>query len=547
MKQVNKYIDDVLTGKIITGELVKLAVQRHLEDLDKDWDYVFDGQKAKQAIEFAQRCRHWKGEKAGELIVLEPHQQFYFASIFGWVHKKTGFRRFRTSYKEVGRKNAKTTECAVKACYHLLADKEAGAQCYFVATKEDQARIAFKDATEIIKITPGLNSRFNLFTKSIVYKSSFMKPLGSDSNTQDGFDPSYGIIDEYHAHKDDKMLNVIESGMGARRQPLIDIITTAGFNKAYPCYSSLRKSCIDILRGIKQDDETFALIFTLDEDDDWEDQSMWIKANPNLDVSVKMSYLMTRFTKAKNQGGSKEVDFKTKNLNIWTDVAEVWIPDAIWIKGKKDISKDSLLNQPCYGGLDLAKGIDLNAFALFFPDTFSALLYFWIPEYKANNHRDGVDYIKWANDGHIKITSGNIIDHRQIVFDIKEIISKYDFQSLAFDRFLSHHGVIQDLIDEKIECHELGQGFISLSEPTKELERLAYSGELNHFGNPILRWMASNAVRDINPAGAIKLNKAKSENKIDGLAALINAIGEWMTFRNEQKGSVYDNKGITMI
>ncbi|GAF74392.1 unnamed protein product, partial [marine sediment metagenome] len=211
MKQANQYIEDVLSGKILVGELTRLAVERHVEDLDKDWKYTFDEKKAQRIIDFAEKCKHWKGEFAGENIILQPHQRFYFGSLFGWVEKKTGLRRFKTSYKEVARKNGKTTECALQSKYHLLADGEVGAQCYFVATKEEQARIGFKDVAEIIKVTPGLSTRFKVFTKSIVYKSSFIKPLGSDSNTQDGFDPSMGIIDEYHAHKDDKMLNVIES------------------------------------------------------------------------------------------------------------------------------------------------------------------------------------------------------------------------------------------------------------------------------------------------------------------------------------------------
>ncbi|GAH01029.1 unnamed protein product, partial [marine sediment metagenome] len=228
-----------------------------------------------------------------------PHQRFYFASLFGWVNKNTGLRRFKESYKEVARKDGKTTELAIVSLTHLMIDKEEGSQVYCGATKEAQATILVNDAGKIINKTPELKNRFRLFTNRekysrVVYDktSSFIAPVGADSKTLDGFDPSVGNVDEYHEHKTDEVLNVIVSGMGSRREPLLNIITTAGFNKNYPCYSVKRKTAIEILKGVKVDETFFIMIFTLDDGDDWKDESVWIKANPNLGVSVRMDFLL---------------------------------------------------------------------------------------------------------------------------------------------------------------------------------------------------------------------------------------------------------------
>lgn len=560
MDPAEKYVKQVLDNKILTCDYIKMACQRHLDDLNnqKNLGLVWKPEIGDRILEYSSYLRHWKGSKAGQRIELQPHQQFYFQSLYGW-HKYNSegelVRRFRTSYKEVARKNGKTSECAIKSLYHLDLDNEAGAQAYFVATKEEQARIGFQDVQEIAKKSGLTSSGFKVYTKSVTYeqKGSFIKPLGSDSNTQDGFDPSLGIIDEYHAHKNDRMLNVIESGMGARKQPLIDIITTAGFNKEGPCFS-LRKVCIDILEGKLTDNGLFALIYTLDEDDDWENPEVWIKSNPNLDVSVNKDFLKDRFIKAKNEGGSKEVDFKTKNLNIWTDASSVWIPDDEYMTCNLEEDEQVLIGRPCYGGIDLAKSIDLNAFALFFPseDTDSephrAKLFFWIPEDKAKpeNNKDGVDYPKWIDEGHIFSTKGGIVDHRFVTKTVCDLRASYDINSIAVDPSHTYHGVVQDLGDEEFEIVSYGQGHKNYNDPLCEFESMVKQQSFNHFGNPVLRWMVGNVEISTNHEGKRKPDKAKSINKIDGVAALLMAIGEWMRVRKES-GSNYDERGILYL
>jgi phage terminase large subunit-like protein len=522
---------------------------RHLNDLkriknDKNFPYIFSKNRAVRIVMFAEMIRHWKGTHAGQRIYLQPHQVFYFSMIFGWVHRDTKLRRFTTSYKEVARKNGKTTEAAIKSIYHMLLDGEHGAQVYFTATKEQQARIALTDMKNFIKGTPELGREFEILASSVITTQGFgsAKPLGSDSKTQDGFDPSWGVVDEYHSHRDDSMLNVLESGMGARQQPMIDVITTAGFNRQSSCYR-LRKTIVDILEGTISDDRTFGIIFSMDENDDWRDPINFRKANPNINISVSAQFIEDRITKALNEGGTKEVDVKTKNLNQWTDAAKVWIPARTWRRNIHNTDMESLIGQRCYGGLDLAKGIDLNAFVLFFPESMAILSFFFMPEAKIKENNDKVDYQLWVDQGHIITTPGVVIDHSFIVHKILELSHKYNIVSIAYDRFLSHHGTIQGLIKQNVYMSELGQGFVSLSYPTKELETLATSLVLEHFANPVLAWMISNVELATDPAGNIKPDKGRSSNKIDGVAALVNAIGEWKTKESTTNNarSMYDN------
>ena len=556
MNLAEKYIQDVLKGKVKVGKYVKLAVERHVADLKKK-EFIFNKEEGEKVIEFAQLLNHWKAVSGP--ITLEPHQAFYFYSLFGW-RQKDGTRRFRTSYKEIARKNGKTTESAIKALYHITCDSEIAPQVWFGATVEDQSIIGVNDAGRIAQATDFLAERFEFLKKGdlikrVVYldNAAFIAPLGRDSKTKDGWHPSYAIIDEFHAHPTDQILNIVESGMGGRKQPMIDIITTAGFDKSGPCFR-LRQNCIDVLEGRKKDDSLFALVYSMDDKDDWKDPKNWIKANPSLDVPgcVDIRFLKDRFTKALNEGGTKEVDFKTKNLNMWVDADKVWLSGEDWDKCDYGVTEEDLKGAVCYGGLDLAKGIDINAFCLFFPEVkivkgksiHAVRWYFWTPEMNIKTSKGNIDYTDWVNSGYIMTTPGNIIDHNQVAADIIGIVKQYDFQSLSFDRFLAYHGTIQNLINEGMECHELGQGFRSMSEPSKEFERLVTGKNIDHGNNPVAKWMLGNTFIDVDPAGNIKPNKGKSKNKIDGIVACINALGEYMSSRNESVIDIMEFKSV---
>jgi phage terminase large subunit-like protein len=310
----------------------------------------------------------------------------------------------------------------------------------------------------------------------------------------------------------------------------------------------MREMGSKILRGQLEDDRFFSIIFTMDEKDNLENTKLWIKSNPNLGVTVQLADLVKDFTTAKNLGGTNYNSFLTKNLNLWTDAAAVWIHDEVWMKNHHKFSIKDLVGKPCYGGLDCAKSIDLNAWVLYFPDVFevndkpiSAFLpFFWIPEEYIKKNRDRIDYSRWVEQGYIIKTSGNIADWKQIEFDILNSIKPYDFQGLSYDPAYAGN-VAANLADEGLRCSPLRQGFISLTNPTNELARLATGGLLEHFNNPVMRWMMGNVEISKDAAGNIKPDKAKSSNKIDGVAALVDAIAD---ARNE---SMKENKSSGMF
>lgn len=554
MTEAERYARDVDTGKVVAGQWIKRAAKRFLSDL-KRTDLEFDELEANRVVNFFEifLC-HWEGVWAGKPIILEDWQKFILQQVFAW--KKNGKKRIRSVYVQIARKNAKTTLAAGIALYHLIADSENAPQVYVGANNEDQAKICTNTAGRILEGSTKLrsyirNGQVSLFSyKDKVNTITFKKRNGSisamsrDAKTKDGFNPSMGIIDEYHEAKDDKLLNVIESGQGARHEPLLFVITTAGFNKAGPCYSKLRDVSTKILDGVIEDDSHLAFVYEADEGDDWMDESTWIKSNPNLGVSVSVEYLRSRLTKAMNEGGSKEVDFRTKNLNEWCDAEKVWIQDAIWIGNTHGLTVNDLLSRACYGGLDCSKSVDLNAFDLIFPDYFEirgklicpTLPMFWLPESKVKTNSDRVDYKKWRDQGFITETEGNIADYNKIEYDILKLIDKYDFRGLDYDHAYAGN-VASNLANQGIECAPLRQGHLSLTGPTNELERMATGQLFEHFGNPVMRWMIGNVALRTDAAGNIKPDKEKSQNKIDGVSAMVNAIARWKRIQGEQKES----------
>jgi phage terminase large subunit-like protein len=536
---------DGIKKNIQVGKYMRLAVERFFKDIEAanfelDWDTGY------RPIKFAEKlCHHHKGKLwAGKPFILEPNQHFTFLQTYGW-RRSDGTRRIRRSFKTVARKNGKTSEKAIEALYHLIVDGSDGAQIWCGATKEEQARILVNDAGSIARKSPALRDLMEYYTyqgqiKRVSHKTkmSFIAPLGRDSNTQDGFDPSQGYIDEWHAHKTDDTANVIESGMGAQSEPLMSYITTAGVNKSYPCFAVTRKFGIDILENKLQDDSQLITIFELDKDDEWDNPDNYIKANPNLGASVNIEYFLDRLTIAKNQAGTKEVDFKTKNLNMWVDAPDVWIQDDIWQKNTHGINPDALNGEMCWGGLDLAGGTDFNAFVLIFPRMIDGVIpvkaMFWLPSERVKNRKDGQDFTNWVDQGYIKTTPGNIIDYDIVVGDIMNEISKYQFQSMAYDRAMAHSGFAQDLMKADVEMFEVSQYILQLSAPTKEFEILVSDYRFEHFNNPVMRWMMGNAVIQQDSNNNIKINKQKSFNKIDGIAALINAIAIYYTPAEEE-------------
>lgn len=541
-----QYCHDVISGKILACSYVKLACERHVRDLETGAErgIYFDEAAADKAINFIQTLRHIKGKWASERkrITLEPWQQFIVSSVFGWK-REGNIRRFSYAYVEVPRKNGKTALAAGIANYMLIADGEAGSEVYTAATTRDQARECFdaargmmvKLSTDSAKVRSVVG--IHQHNVHVLSTNSKMEPVSSDAGTLDGKNPHLAVIDEYHAHKTDDVYNVMKSGMGARLQPLQFTITTAGFNKNGPCYA-LRKSCIELLEGKKTDDATFCVVYTLDAGDDWKDPSVWAKANPNFNVSVYPAYIERECTQAQNMP-SQQVNFLTKNLNVWTDASDVWIPDEDFNRDQTPIELADFKGRKCYAGLDLASVSDICSLCLLFPSEdnsrFDVFWKRWIPELGAEKRssKDGVAYVQWIDEGWIKATGGNVTDYNHIKYEVMEIAELVNLVSIAYDRFNSSQ-LVNDLTEEGITMAPFGQGFVSMNAPTRELEKLVLEGKINHGSDPVARWMMGNVELKRDPAGNIKIDKGKSSEKVDDMVALAMAIGEWLTLREEE-------------
>lgn len=544
------YAEQVRSGEILVCEYVRLAVERYYADLDRalDMGRYFDKKAAMRAIHFIEKLKHTKGEWAGQRFRLEPWQQFVLWNIFGWKNAD-GTRRFRYVYIEIARKNGKTALSAGIGLYMLFADGESRPEVYSAATVKDQAKICFSDAVEIVKATD-LKNYLTPYRNSIVYelKGGTMKPLSSDYGTHDGLNPSCGIIDEFHAHKDSGMFDVIKSAFGARRQPLMFIITTAGFDKSGVCYA-YRENVIKVLRGVNGDDSLFGIIYTLDDKSEWDDPKMWIKANPNLGVSLSADYLADQVKDAKNRPEAVR-NVMTKNVDLWVDAERTWILDDVWLKCIGTTDPADLKGCACWGGLDLSNVSDITAYVLLFHenDRFQLLPHFWIPEEKMLEkvRKENINYDKWVAEGYVTVTPGNVIDYDFVKADILRIVADYDLRTSAYDRWNSSQTII-DLQNEGMECNPFGQGYGSMSAPTKEFEKLVLTGKIEHFGNPVLRWMLASALVKTDPAGNIKPDKEKSTQKIDGIVAAIMALGEWMTAQADDESNPYENRGLLTL
>lgn len=552
LDKYRQYIDDVSAGREVVCSYVRLAVERQASDLarqgQKDFPYVFSESSAAAAVGFAKMLRHVSGQWAGQRFDPEPDQVFLLAVLFGWKHKDTGLRRFRRAYVEVARKNGKSFLASVVQLVGLLLDGEDGAQIFSAATTRDQARIVFdtcKDmASRLASDSPAIASRIKIFAHSIVDRTTggTIKPLSSDAQKLDGHSPHIAVIDEYHEHKTNSVLKVMETGMGARSQPLSFVITTAGFNVEGPCYR-LRKTAIQILEGQKADETFFAIIYTLDENDDWTDRKTWKKANPHIGISPSWEFMESEFTKAQNEGHESEVQFLTKNLNVWTTSSATWIQNEKWLDCQQDIDWAKLEGVRCWGGIDLGEVFDFTAFCLAFqPDpgseAFRLKWWFWIPEDVAriNDAKGQAPYLQWAREGHIKLTPGNMVDIDAVVDEIAEIGKIYKIEAVAIDPWGSKTNVLK-FQNIGMPTVEVRQGPPSMSAPMKDFDRLVNQTsipdetdkkakqKLYHDGNPVMRWMLQNVEIQRDHRGNIAPSRKRKENKIDGVVAGIMALG----------------------
>ena len=527
----HQYAISVHSGEIVACKQVKNACARYLRDRESGaWE--FDEEAALHAVRFIEELEHTTGEYAGRNFKLEGWQSFIVWCLFGF--KSGGVRRFTRAYVEVPRKNGKSTFSSAIMLYGLLVDDEPAAQVYSAATKLEQAMMVFGESVRMCQniswLAEAVTVNNSTNNRRILYGQSVYRPLEWNPNKQDGLNTHFAVIDEYHAHPNDELYNVLRNSMGARRQPLLFTITTAGFNKESPCYKH-RNYCASVLEGAIVDESLFSVIYTLDEGDDWTDSDNWRKANPNWGVSVYPRQLEQALTEAK-EFASKEVEFKTKLLNVWTDTALTWIPDSDW----KECGEFGDLAGVCYGGLDLATTGDFCAFSLYWPQSGALKSWYFLPEESIKRRKDaaGQSIRQWVADGAIIATEGNVTDYNYIKAVICRLATEFEIKDIAFDRFNSSQLVIE-LQNEGLSLFPFGQGFVSMSAPTMELERLVKERMIKHEANPVTRWMMSNIMLRTDPAGNIKIDKAKSGDKVDGPVSIVMALGTAMQDAAKEK------------
>lgn len=528
-----QYQRDVLNGKIRTGLLTRLAVERHANDLEKaaSRGFFFDEEQAQRALTFFSYLKHSKGDLAGQQIELGPWQCWNISCVFGWLHEETGKRRFRTVYEEVARKNGKTTKLAGIGLKGLTKDDEGGPEIYSAATKRDQAKILFEEAGRMVKQSMPLRRRLDVQHHKINSTRNFgrFEPLSSDANSMDGLNPHMALVDELHAHKTPEVWDVLKSALGARLQPLIWAITTAGFNKNGICYE-VRDYAIKVLKGIVDDDAFFAIIYALDDGDDWQDENNWIKANPNLGVSVSIDYLREQARQAAVMP-TAQVNFLTKHCNIWVTGESLWCNVERWLSCASGYKIEDCLDdiESVYIGLDLAQVSDIasaTGIAKMKSGEWRVFGRHYLPEdvIEQKYRKTTVPFRKWHEQGWLTLTPGNVIDYNWIKTDLLHFMENMPVKEIVFDRYNSSQ-LVNDMMELGAPMVSYGQGYASMSPAMKELERRYLSGEIQHPNDPVLNWAMSNVVADQDPAGNIKPAKNKSSEKIDPAVALIMAVG----------------------
>lgn len=515
-------------------------------------DCWFDSKLADKAIAFFPEClRHIEGAMAGKPFVLEPWERAYVANLFGWQREGTDgrpVRRYRESLLYVPRKNGKTPLAAGIGLYVLFCDGEAGQQNYIAAGEREQAGQLFRQAKGMVEQEPELASRCRVYggnasagqSRSIVRgDNSFLRVIAADAEGQHGGNTHMAIIDELHTQPNRDLVDVLTTSMASanRRQPLFIQITTADFDRPSICNEKYDYAT-KVRDGIIKDPSFLPAVYEASREDDWRSPAVWRKANPNLGVSVSLEYL-ERECKRAQETPAYENTFRRLHLNQRTEQDVRAIPMDRWdVCGGDKFDADDLDGLECWGGLDLASTTDLSALVLVFPhrEGYRVLPRFWVPREWARlrSRRDRVPYEQWIAEGLITATDGDVIDYDVIRRDINALRDRYNVREIAADRWNATQ-IITQLQGDGVEVFGFGQGFASMTAPTKELLKLVVAGQLSHGGNPVLRWMASNTATETDAAGNLKPSKKKSTERIDGMVALVMALGRAM-IREENAG-----------
>ncbi len=575
---VNDYARAVIDGVAVANRSVRLACERHLRDLSEGTDrgLRFDAGRAGRAIRFFSFLRLAEGAFEGRPFDLQPWQAFIVGSIFGWYTQDADgewVRRFRNAYIETGKGSGKTPMAAGIGLYGMVADDEAAADIFSAAKVRSQAAILWNDARRMVEKSPALRGRIEVTAHALAMPardSSFIA-VSSEAKNLHGPRVHMALIDEEHAHPDAEVIDAMRAGTKGRRNALILRITNAGFDRHSICWQDHEYST-NVLEGVLADDAWFAFVCGLDpctehrpggapidgcpDCDQWTDESVWLKANPNLGVSLPIRYLREMVTEAI---GKPSAANSTKRLCfcIWTEGSGKWLDPAAFAALADVAGPDQLpATRKGYGGLDLASTTDLTAFVLVAPrdgcvsDGHAGRCYdlrasFWLPEANLAGRvgRDHVPYDVWAADGWISLTPGNRVDQERLLADV---VAQPNTRVVGIDRW-NTAWLTPKLQAEGFDVVEVGQGYASLSAPAKRLEADIAAGLVHHDGNPVLRWMVANAVASEDAAGNIKPDRARSSDKIDGVAAWLDALVAMASVPPEPQPfrSNYESEGLT--
>ena len=544
------------------GRYIRKACERHLADLEAsktvDFEYTFDVEAAERFLNFCPLIKHWQGPAAGELFKLEPWQAFIFGSVYGWRHKETDLRRFRIAFIYIPRKNGKTLMVAAPICYALFAEGEGGPEIYCCATKRDQAKKAYDNVRVTLESVPAFKKRSKIFFDRIEVPKcrGLVKPLPADAKRLDGLNPYLAVFDEIHEFKDSSLWDVMQSGIGARSQPLTWGITTAGEDEASFCGALLKQSQAVLTdpEG-NRNDHLFAFLAMADEDDNWENEATWQKANPNLGVSKTIDSMRAEYLDAKQRGPDKVADFKRKQLNIFTQAAGQWLNISNFDECPKEIDREKLYGCSGYFGVDCAVWDDFNCLSLTFPkgevyDEVTVIPFIYIPEDATKKHpkRDKkllYNIRRWVDRGFIRTTPGNAIDYEWIIQDISRELNQLGVSVIeyVFDpRFASHPASLLEKEGETLI--QFRQTPSNYTEPMTMYEKLINTRGIRTDGNPAYRWMVGNMVAKYYPDGAMIPDKQRSSEKIDGPVSTIMALARLI---NEDSGSIYEGRDLITL
>lgn len=537
-KKYTQYAEDVLSGKIIACEYIKLASKRYLEWMERT-DIEFIPSKADRVINFCGKLKTITGRFDGKPFKLELFQKWLIYSIFGFYYKNTEERVVKNVWIELARKNGKTFFAAAIGLYMLIADDEKNSEVEIIANSRKQAQICFDMCSSMVSKIDVKKKFFKSYRDKIKFKytNSFLQVLSSDSGNNDGWNSYCFIADEVHAYQNSKMYDVMKSSQGMRDNPLAIAITTAGFDLGSFAYQQ-RKANIDVLTGLKEDDSQFTAIYTLDQDDDYRDEDVWLKANPNLDVTVKRQYLREQIIQAKNNP-SLEISTRTKNFNQWLSSSDIWISEDFLCQHMEDIDIEDFTNKDVqvYMGVDLSAVSDLTAVSLLITDNkkFYFKNYYYLPEICLQNNSNADIYRQWNHQGFIKITHGNVVDYDVITTDIMKINDRLPIQIIGFDKWNSSQWAIQ-MTELGMPIQPYSQSISNFSIPTKTLERIIKMGNCTMDMNPITRYCFRNVVLKHDWNDNVKPIKESNQEKIDGVIAMIQALGVYLSVEH------YDNQ-----